>query len=75
MISQNLIISNGAKFSFSGLNSSLHLTAGAGKPSLVCICVEDKPKETGSDKELLDLANDDRFVGDTRHLVTMVVTK
>jgi len=42
------------------------------------ICVDDKLKETGSDKELLDLANNDRFGGDTRHLmilVTMVVIK
>jgi len=37
-----------------------------------------KLKETGSDKELFDLANNDRSAGDTRHpviLVAMVVTK
>jgi len=64
MTSQNSIISNGAKFSFK-------LDASAGKSSPVSVL-----KETGSSKELLDLANN-RFVGDAGHLVilvTMVVT-
>jgi hypothetical protein len=37
------------------------------------ICVEDKFKETGSDKEMLDLANNDRFIGDTRRLMILVM--
>ena len=77
MVSQNSIISNGAKFSFSGSNfkSPPHPRR---RQVIVGICVEDKLNETRSDKEPIDLLNNDRFVGDTRHLmilVTVMVTK
>jgi hypothetical protein len=42
------------------------------------VCVGYKLKETARCTELLDLANNDHFIGDTKHsmiLVTMAVTK
>jgi len=35
--------------------------------------VKDKFKETGSNKELFDLTNNDRFVSDTRHLMVLAI--
>jgi hypothetical protein len=35
--------------------------------------LKDKLKETGSNKELFDLTNNDRFVSDTRHLMVLAI--
>jgi hypothetical protein len=68
MVSQNSIISNGAKFPFRlELQSPLHR-----QRVIAVICIEDKLKEPGSNKKLLDLADNDRFVGDTRRLMILV---
>jgi hypothetical protein len=37
------------------------------------IRVKDKFKQTGSNKELFGLTNNDCFVGDTRHLMAILV--
>jgi hypothetical protein len=68
MVPQNSIISNAARYLWSSSvssNSSLHGYS---------IRVKDNFKQTGSNKELFDLMNNDCFVGDTWHLVDGDVT-
>jgi len=67
MVSQNSIISSGARCALVlGLEST---TAS----SIIRWRVKDKFKETGSNKELLDLTNNDRFVSGTRHLMVLAI--
>jgi hypothetical protein len=39
----------------------------------IMVRVKDKFKQTGSNKELFDLTNNDCFVGDTRHLMVLTI--